>query len=90
MFCYSATRGVSVCCVGMRLLFSESIYGRVQTICALEWQHPAGVFGRESAYFVQLSDLVCGELEIDRSDVVLKLVQALGSNDDGGDDRFGQ
>ena len=61
-----------------------------EAVGALEGEHPAGVFGRESAYFVQLSDLDCGELEIDCGEVVLKLVQALGSDDHGCDDGFCQ
>jgi hypothetical protein len=37
-----------------------------------------------------LFDLVFAELEIDGGDVVLKLVEALGSDDDGGDDGLRQ
>src|SRR5580704_14394238 len=60
------------------------------TVGALEWKHPAWVFGREGADFVELLELVFGELEFDGGDVVLELVDAFGSDDDGGDDRLGE
>ena len=39
---------------------------------ALEGKHPAGVFGREGADFVELLEFVCGEFEVDGGDVVVR------------------
>src|SRR5258708_10884020 len=58
----------------------------LEAVGALEGEHPAGVLGRQGAYLVELLDLVSGEVEVHGSDVVLGLVEALGSDDDGGDD----
>jgi hypothetical protein len=55
----------------------------------LEGQHPAGVLGREGAYFVEPLEFFRSELEVDGCDVVFELVETFGSDDDGGDDRFG-
>ena len=57
---------------------------------ALEGKHPAGVFGWEGADFVELLEFVGGEFEVDGGDVVFELVEAFGSDDDGGDDGFGE
>src|SRR5882757_4667269 len=59
-------------------------------IGALEGEHPAGVLRWEGADFVELFKFVWCELEVDGGDVVFELVEAFGSDDDGGDDGFGQ
>ena len=61
-----------------------------QALSALEWKHPARILGRQSAHFVELFDFVGTELQVDGGEIVLELVQALGSDDDRGDHRLGQ
>jgi hypothetical protein len=56
----------------------------------LEGKHPAGVLGWEGAYLVELFEFVCGEFEVDGGDIVFELVETFGSDDDGGDDGFGE
>ena len=54
-----------------------------EAVGVLERDHPAGVLGWESADLVELLKFVRGELEVDGGEVVVKLVHALGAEDDG-------
>src|SRR5271168_3231179 len=74
-------------CWGLR--FGRDWYGAgygFEAVDALEGKHPAGVFGWQGADLVELLEFVGGELEVDRGEVVFELVEAFGSDDDGGDD----
>src|SRR5712671_3800842 len=53
-----------------------------QTIGALERQHPPGIIKGKSADLIQLPKLSLGECELDRREIVLKLVEAFRANDD--------
>src|SRR3984893_15844752 len=55
-----------------------------QTVSSLERQHPPWILGGKSANPIQLPELVLGECEFDRREIVLKLVEAFRTNDDGG------
>src|ERR1700732_2454118 len=61
-----------------------------QTVGSLERQHPPWILRGKSAYLIQLPKLVLGECELDRSEVVLKLVEAFRANDDRGYHRLCQ
>ena len=54
----------------------KAIHG-LQTIGALEGQHPAGIFGRKNAGVIQLLEFGGGEGELDCGKVILKLIEAL-------------
>src|SRR5258707_13689653 len=56
-----------------------------QTVGSLERQHPPWILRGKSADLIQLPKLVLGECEFDSREIVLKLVQALRTNDDRGD-----
>ena len=53
-----------------------------QTIGALERQHPPWIVKGKSADLIQLPELILGECEFDRREIVLKLVEAFRANDD--------
>src|SRR5271170_4070224 len=55
-----------------------------QTVSSLERQHPPWIFRGKSADLIQLPELVLGECELDRRQIVLKLVDAFRANDDRG------
>lgn len=59
---------------------------RVETVCALEREHPSGIFEWQGAGFVELLELLGCQFEVGCGDVVGKLVRAFGTDDDGGDD----
>src|SRR5271154_4637553 len=61
-----------------------------QAVGALEWQHPAGIFWRQSTDFVELLDLLRGEIDVHGGDVVLELLDAFGADDDAGYYGFGE
>src|SRR5271155_6038535 len=61
-----------------------------QTVSSLERQHPPWILGRKSADLIQLPELVLGECEFDRREIVLKLVEAFRANDDRGYHRLCQ
>jgi hypothetical protein len=48
-----------------------------QTVGSLERQHPPWILTGKSADTIQLPKLVLGECELDRREIVLKLVEAL-------------
>src|SRR6202035_3103990 len=62
----------------------------LQTVGSLEWQHPPWIFRGKSADLIQLPKLVLGECELDRREIVLKLVEAFRANDDRGYHRLCQ
>ena len=49
---------------------------RAETVGALVGDHPAGVFGRQRADFIESFDLVVRELEVDGGEIVLKLADS--------------
>ncbi len=49
-----------------------------------------GYSGGQGAYFVELLEFVGGEFEVYGGEVVVELVEALGSDDDGGDEGLGE
>jgi hypothetical protein len=53
-----------------------------ETIDVLKGDHPAGIFGWKRAYFIEFVDFVFCKLELDSRQVLLELIDALGSNDD--------
>ena len=61
-----------------------------EAVGALEGEHPAGVFGWQGADFVELLEFVGGEFEVDGGEVVVELVEALGADDDRGDEGLGE
>ena len=61
-----------------------------QAVGALERQHPAGIFRRQGADFVELFDLLGGEFDVYGGDVVLELFDAFGADDDAGHNGFCQ
>src|SRR5258708_21509763 len=61
-----------------------------QTVSSLERQHPPRILGGKSADLIQLPKLVLGECEFDRREIVLKLVEVFGANDDRGYHRLCQ
>src|SRR5712671_5879188 len=61
-----------------------------QTVGSLERQHPPWILRGESADLIQFPKLVLGECEFDRREIVLKLVEAFGADDDRGYYRLGQ
>src|SRR5712664_2165780 len=56
----------------------------LQTVGSLERQHPPWILRGKSADLIQLPKLVLGEFELDRREIVLKLVEAFRANDDRG------
>src|SRR6202045_971562 len=62
----------------------------LQTVGSLEWQHPPWILRGKSADLIQLPKLVLGECELDRREIVLKLVEAFRANDDRGYHRLCQ
>jgi len=62
----------------------ESAHGGIQTVGSLERQHPPWILRVKSADLIQLPELVLGECEFDRREIVLKLVEAFRANDDRG------
>ena len=71
-----------------RLAKSLPTINWLQTIGSLGQQHPPWILGGKSADLIQLSKLVLGECDFDRSKIVLKLVKAFRANDDRGYHRF--
>src|SRR5260370_27901604 len=55
-----------------------------QTVGSLDRQHPPWILRCKSAALTHLPKLVLGELELDRREIVLKLVEAFRANDDRG------
>ena len=49
-----------------------------QTVGSLERQHPPWILRGKGADLIQLPELVLGECEFDRREIVLKLVEAFG------------
>ena len=68
----------------------ESAHGGIQPVAALDRQHPTWVLGRKRTDVVELFDLFLSELEFRSGKIVLKLVEPLGSENDGGHHRLGQ
>src|SRR6476619_1084168 len=62
----------------------------LQTVGSLGQQHPPWILGGKSADIIQLPKLVLGECDVDRSKIVLKLVEAFGADDDRGYHRLCQ
>src|SRR6266403_3279288 len=62
----------------------------LQTVGSLERQHPPWILRGKSADLIQLPELVLGECEFDRREIVLKLVEAFRANDDRGYHRLYQ
>src|SRR3982074_434905 len=56
----------------------------LETVGSLERQHPPWILRGKSADLIQLPKLVLGEFELDRREIVLKLVEAFRANDDRG------
>src|SRR5882757_2368416 len=56
----------------------------LQTVGSLERQRPPWILRGKSADLIQLPKLVLRECEFDRREIVLKLVEALRTNDDRG------
>src|SRR5271154_1594390 len=52
-----------------------------EAVGVLEGDHPAGVLGREGADLIELLELIGGELEVAGGDVLVQLVEALGTDD---------
>ena len=68
----------------------ESGNGGIQPVGALGRQHPTWVLGRKRTNFVELFDFFLTQFEVDRREIVLKLIEALRSQDDGGHHWLGQ
>src|ERR1700683_2573157 len=62
----------------------------LQTIGALKPQHPPWILWGKIADFIQPPELVLGEGDFDRRQIVLKLVAALRANDDRSHHRLRQ
>src|ERR1700722_54508 len=62
----------------------------MQAVGTLEGQYPPWIFWGKGADLIQLPKLVLGECEFDRSEIVLKLVEAFRANDDRGYHRLCQ
>jgi hypothetical protein len=65
-------------------------HSRFQAVGALEGQHPARIFRWQGADFVELFELVWCELDVYGGDVVLELLDSLGTDDHAGYDWFGE
>src|SRR3984885_6174582 len=67
-----------------RLAETLPAINQLQAVGSLEGQYPSWIFRGKDADLIQLPELVLGECEFDRREIVLKLVEAFRSNDDGG------
>ena len=67
-----------------RLAKSLPAINGFETVGSLERQHPSWILRGKSADLIQLPELVLGECELDRREIVLKLVEAFRANDDRG------
>src|SRR6266542_6157199 len=69
--------------VGTRFenVFPDRTRGISQTVATLERQHPARILRRKGADLVELRDFVFAKLQLHSGQVVLKLVEPLGSKD---------
>ena len=65
-----------------RLAETLPAIGWPQAVGSLERQHPPWILRGKSADLIQLPELVLGECELDRCEIVLKLVKAFCANDD--------
>ena len=65
-------------------------FNRFQSVGAQARQQPFRVLGLQGTDLVESIDLFLGEREFYSGKIVLKLVEALCANDDGGDHRLGQ
>src|ERR1700675_1232149 len=61
-----------------------------QTVSSLERQRPPRILRGKSADLIQVPKLILGECEVDRREIVLKLVKAFRANDDRGYHRLCQ
>ncbi len=55
-----------------------------KTVGSLERQHPPWILGGKCTDLIQLTELVLGECEFDRREIVVKLVEAFRANNDRG------
>src|SRR6266446_4694570 len=62
----------------------------LQTVGSLERQHPPWILGGKGADLIQLPKLILGERELERREIVLKLVEAFRADDDRGYHRLCQ
>src|SRR6266542_1259605 len=69
--------------VGTRFenVFPDRTRGISQTVATLERQHPARILRRKGADLGELRDFVFAKLQLHSGQVVLKLVEPLGSKD---------
>jgi len=56
----------------------------LQTIGSLQRQHPPWILRGKSADLIQLPELVLGECEFSRREIIMELVEAFRANDDRG------